>query len=192
MNAVPPRNTLAPAEAATLRARIIAHVARDRFTPPATITALRFIASHLDRAAEAFERYTPDSTTYACFTDAAEALSDAREIARLHPDTRFPANFTDYIDAPLTCVTLPTLAPLNPVSPALAQLEADLRHRLAHVHGLLLQATSEPATDAWLRSALALQRDLMKLARAVRVDNGRPCNQPTTAPAPDTKGDAAN
>ncbi|MEU1313333.1 hypothetical protein ABZ419_31180 [Streptomyces cinnamoneus] len=192
MNAVAPRSTLTPAEAAALRARVIAHVARDRFAPPATITALRFIASHLDRAAEAFERYTPGSTTNACFTDAAEALSDAREIARLHPDTRFPANFTDYIDAPLTCAALPMPAPLNPVSPGLAEQESELRHRLTLVHEQLSQATSEPATDAWLPSALALQRDLMKLAGEVRVDNARPCNQPTITPEPDAVGDAAN
>ncbi|RLU79916.1 hypothetical protein CTZ27_35780 [Streptomyces griseocarneus] len=192
MNAVFPRATLAPAEAAALRARITARVARDRYAPPATATVLRRIASHLDRAAEAFEQHTPGITTNACFADAAKDLSEAREIARLHPDTQFPANFTDYIDAPLTRVALPTLAPLNPVSPALAQQEDRLRHRLALVHEQLSQATSEPATDGWLPSALALQRDLMKLAGVVRVDNARPCNQPTTTPEPDTEGDTAN
>ncbi|MGA5134980.1 hypothetical protein ACPCTO_34875 [Streptomyces olivoreticuli] len=196
MNANFPRATLAPSEppvkAAALRARITAHVARDRFAPPATITALLLIASHLDRAADAFERYTPGITTTACLADAAEALSGARDIARLHPDTRFPANFTDYIEAPLTCVALPTLAPLNPVSPALARQEAALRHRLTLVHEQLAQATSEPATDVWLPSALALQRDLMKLAGVVRVDNARPCYQPTAVPEPDAEGDAAN
>ncbi|MFG2864686.1 hypothetical protein [Streptomyces sioyaensis] len=177
MNTTAPRTTLAPAEAAALRARITAHVARDRFAPPATVTALRFIASHLDRAAEAFERNAAQ--------DAAQALSDARELAQLHPDTRFLANFTDYIAAPLTGVALPMLAPLNPVTSALAQREANLRHRLPLVHEQLAQATSEPATYAWLPSALALQRDLMKLAGEVRSDNARPCNQPSAAPDPE-------
>ncbi|NEW75459.1 hypothetical protein [Streptomyces rhizosphaericus] len=175
MNANAPRATLTATETAALRARITANVARDRFAPPATLGALRFIASHLDRAAEAFERKA--------LKDAAQILSDAREMAQLHPDTRFPANFTDYIEAPLTGVALPTLAPFNPVTPALAQQETDLRHRLTLVHEKLTRATSEPAIDAWLPIALTLQRDLMKLARAIRVDNARPCNQgkPTNA-----------
>ncbi|MFE0058749.1 hypothetical protein [Streptomyces sp. NPDC059003] len=173
MTSTAPRATLTPIEAAALRARITAQVARDRFAPPATITALRYIASHLDRAAEAFEREAPRG--------AAQALSDAREIAQLQPDTRFPANFTDYIEAPLTGVALPMLAPLNPVSLPLAEQEAHLRDRLAQIHEQLSQATSEPATDAWLPSALSLQRDLMKLAGAVRVDNARPCNQRSAA-----------
>ncbi|MFI6686659.1 hypothetical protein [Streptomyces sp. NPDC050485] len=174
MDAITPRATLTPVEAAALRARITADVARDRFAPPATITVLRFIASHLDRAAEAFERNTPK--------DAAHALSDARELAQLHPESRFPANFTDYIDAPLTGVALPTLAPFNPVSAMLAHEEAELRKRLALVHEQLAQATSESATDAWLPSALAYQRDLMRLAGIVGVDNARPDNQ---RPAPE-------
>ncbi|AKN68706.1 hypothetical protein QR97_01800 [Streptomyces sp. PBH53] len=176
MNPVAPRDTLTPAEAAALRARIIARVARDRFAPPTTMTALHFIASHLDRAAEAFERNAP--------RNAAEALNDAREIAQLHPDTRFPSNFTDYVEAPVTGVALPMLAPFNPVNPALAQREADLRHRLTLVHAQLAQATSESATDAWLPSALTYQRDLMRLAGEVRVDNARPCNQRQPEPAP--------
>lgn len=169
MNSIAPRASLTPAESAALRARIIAQVARDRFAPPATITALRFIASHLDRAAEAFERHGSK--------DAAAALSDALELVRLNVDTRFPANFTDYVNAPITGVALPMPSPLNPVTPAFAQREADLRHRLTLVHEQLSQATSEIDTDAWLPSALALQRDVMRLAAEVRVDNARPCNQ---------------
>ncbi|MFE3139693.1 hypothetical protein [Streptomyces scopuliridis] len=169
MNNIAPRATLTPAEAAALRARITAHVARNRFAPPDTITVLRYTASHLDRTAEAFERGN--------FSGAAEALSDARELVQFHPDTRFPANFTDYINAPVTGVALPIPAPLHPVSAVLARQEADLRHRLTLVHEQLSQATSEPDTDAWLPSALALQRDLMRLAGAVAVDNARPCNQ---------------
>lgn len=178
MNNIVPRATLTPAEAAALRARITAAVARDRFGPAPTMAVLIVIASHLDRAAEAFERNRP--------RDAVEALNDARELAQFHPDTRFPANFTDYINAPLTGVALPMLAPLNPVSPRFAEQETDLRHRLNLVHEQLSQATSEAATDAWLPSALTLQRDLMKLAGVVCVDNARPCNQPAPEPTPET------
>lgn len=175
MTAVAPRATLTPAETAALRARITAQVARDRFAPPATITALRFIASHLERAAQAFDADA--------LQDAGRALSDAREIAQLTPDTRFPANFTDYISAPLTGVALPTLAPLNPASTQLAAQETHLRERLSAIHEQLSHATGEAATDAWLPSALAVQRDLMRLAGVVAADNASPRHQRPAADA---------
>ncbi|MFD7334872.1 hypothetical protein ACFV98_02565 [Streptomyces violascens] len=174
--------TLTPAQAAALRARIAAAVARDRYAAPTTMAALAFIAAHLDAAANALDRYMPGVTTNEPFAEAQAALADARELTAHHPGGRFPANFTDYIEAPLTGCALPMLTPLNPVNPAYAEQEAGLRHRLALVHEELSRATTEVATDAWLTSALAYQRDLMRLAGVVRVDNARPCNQPPATP----------
>jgi hypothetical protein len=169
--------TMLPAQVAAERARIIAQVARDRFAPPATITVLRFIASHLDRAATAYDSYRQGTLLNPLFEAAHAALNDARELAQLHPDTRFPVNFTDYVEAAFSGVTLPMPTPLNPVSDALRAREATLTHRLTLIHAALNETGSVQGTDAWLSSALAVQRDLMRLADEVRVDNARPCNQ---------------
>ncbi|MFK0294295.1 hypothetical protein ACIQU6_28010 [Streptomyces sp. NPDC090442] len=172
-------STMNGAAQAALRARIAAGVARGRVAPPATLTALYFMASHLDRAAEALDGNAHQ--------EAQAALNDASEIALLQPGTRFPTNFVDYITAPLTNGPLPMPSPLTPGTPAHVQEEVSLRQRLVAVHAQLAQARSVPATYAWLPSALALQRDLVKLAEVVHHTNATiPTTPPDTEPLPGT------
>lgn len=166
-----------PAEAAAHRARIIAAIARDRFAPPASLTALRFIAAHLDQADSAFERSRADASGIDSLTVAADVLDDARQLAALHPATRLPVTFTEYVTAPLTGDALPMPDPLNPASTVYAMQEAELRAALEGAHRELRADASEAAVDAWLPTALHLHRDLMMLADLVRADNSRPAHQ---------------
>ncbi|WP_331762507.1 hypothetical protein OG612_45600 (plasmid) [Streptomyces sp. NBC_01527] len=172
----------APYQLAAESARIIAAAARDRFAPPATISVLHTIAARLETAAAALADHQGTLLPF----EATEALAEAERLAAENPQTRFPKGFTNYVLAPLTGRDYPVPAPLTPLDPSLAAREADLTYRLTLLHAQFATATTPQAIDAWLTSALAVQRDLMRLAGEVAVDNARPCNQPTAAgPTPE-------
>ncbi|WP_406153049.1 hypothetical protein OG217_05150 [Streptomyces sp. NBC_01023] len=159
--------------AAATRARTAAHVARDRFAAPATISALQFIAAHLDAAATACDAY--DGTTNAPFMEMGRALADARELIALHPDSRLPDTVIDYITAPLTAAPLPVLPRLLPPNERDAAEESVLRAELDRLHADT--ATAEADTDRWCRAVLAVLAKWKRLEGAVNVDSRRPFNR---------------
>ncbi|MEU1592722.1 hypothetical protein ABZ468_07645 [Streptomyces sp. NPDC005708] len=167
-------------EAAT-RAGVIARVARDRFAGPATMAALDTIARHLDAAAAHLQAVPPGAYDTLPAQVCAE-LDAAETLAAQHPGARLPEGFTHYVLEVLDeSRTVPFPAPLNPSNARDALQETDLRNRLWQLHDdqeLMLEAP-----NTWLETVLTVWRDWERLAAAVRVDNGRPCNQPTT-PAP--------
>jgi hypothetical protein len=163
---------------AARRARVIAEIARDRWTDPATMVALRrTMAGHLDAAAAHFEAVSPGYDE-GLPTAATEELFRAEQIAVEHPTGLFPAKLGEYILVPLVDRDLPFLARLNPVNPEFqdfAQREADLAHALH-----LLHADDEhqrERTDDWLHQVFTVWRKWLSLADEVRIDNGRPDNQ---------------
>ncbi|WP_328333459.1 hypothetical protein [Streptomyces sp. NBC_00455] len=163
--------------AAATRARTAAHVARDRFAAPATISALQFIAAHLDAAATACDAY--DGTTNAPFMEMGRALADARELIALHPDSRLPDTVIDYITAPLAAAPLPVLPRLLPPHERDAAEESALRAELDRLHADT--ATAEADTDRWFRVVLAVLAKWKRLEGAVNVDSRRPFNRARVA-----------
>ncbi|MGW2550041.1 hypothetical protein [Streptomyces sp. NPDC001635] len=166
-----------PYDAAAQRARVVAEIARDRFAPPATMSALGFIAAHLDAAAAAFEAVPPGAYDELP-TEACEELFRAQEIAAQHPAARFAADFGEYILVPLIDRALPFPDRLDPADLEFADFgkrEADLVHAL---HRLEWDGEHQwERTDDWLRQVFTVWRDWMRLAAEVHVHNSRPENQ---------------
>ncbi|MFJ2225619.1 hypothetical protein ACIOFY_36955 [Streptomyces anulatus] len=159
---------------ASARARVIADIARDRWTTPETMPVLRRIAEHLDAAAEHLDAHTPgpfvDLPIEAC-----EALWEADTLAERHPHTRFALDFTNYVLAPLSGRTLPLPDPLRPVSPGLARQEATLVHTIVALHADKERQAEQPTE--WLREVMNAWCNWVRLSSAVRLDNARPANR---------------
>ncbi|WP_329020381.1 hypothetical protein [Streptomyces sp. NBC_01601] len=171
-------DTASPYRTAADRARVIAAVARDRFSPPETLHILDVIARHLSAAADHFavrtSSTTPAGTDLTLPAEAATELRIADALAASHPATRLPVGFTEYVKAPFTG-QLPFPEQLNPVTARFAEEEKDLRARLDQLHS----DTDRAATNVteWLTDILTVWLKWMRLADVVRVDNGRPDNQ---------------
>ncbi|MFK0159062.1 hypothetical protein ACIQVK_44210 [Streptomyces sp. NPDC090493] len=163
---------------AAQRARVVANIARDRYTTDHGIrVALLRIAAHLDVAALEFEAVPPGAYEELP-TEACEELFMAEQVAVEHPATRFPAELGEYVLVPLVDRELPFPARLNPVNPEFAkfaQRETDQAHALH-----LLHRDNEhqwERTDDWLRQVFKVWEKHLRLEAEVRVDNGRPDNQ---------------
>lgn len=163
---------------AAQRARVVAEIARDRYTTDANIRAVfRSIAAFLDEAAREFEAVPPGAYEELP-TEATQELFMAEQIAADHPAARFPAELGEYVLVPLVDRELPFPARLNPVNPEFqdfAQREADLAHALHLLHDD--NEHQWERTDDWLRDVFKVWEKHIRLAAEVRVDNGRPDNQ---------------
>ncbi|QOV40224.1 hypothetical protein IM697_18555 [Streptomyces ferrugineus] len=160
------------------RARVVAEIARDRYTTEDSIrAALAGIAARLDAAAREFEAVPPGAYEELP-TEATEELFMAEQIAVDHPAALFPAELGEYVLVPLVDRELPFPRPLNPARPEFAkfaQREAVQAHALHLLHA---DGTHQwERTDDWLRQVFKVWEKHLRLAAEVRVDNGRPCNQ---------------
>ncbi|MGP4046885.1 hypothetical protein [Streptomyces sp. 2A115] len=162
---------------AAQRARVVAEIARERFTDdPRIRAALLGIAERLDAAAVEFEAVPPGAYEELP-TEVTEELFTAEQIAMEHPAARFPAELGEYVLVPLVDRELPFPVRLNPVNPEFAkfaQREADQAYALH-----LLHADNEhqwERTEDWLRQVFKVWEKHLRLEAEVRVDNGRPCN----------------
>ena len=163
---------------AAQRARVVAQIARDRFTDDNSIrAALMGIAGHLDAAAREFEAVPPGAYEELP-TEATEELFHAEQIAVDNPAVRFPNNLGEYVLVPLVDRELPFPGQLEPVNPEFmdfAQREANLAHALHLLHSDGDHQWER--TDDWLRQVFRVWEKHLRLAGEVRVDNGRPCNR---------------
>ncbi|MFJ4988829.1 hypothetical protein ACIP9H_34135 [Streptomyces sp. NPDC088732] len=161
---------------AAQRARVVAEIARDRFAPPRTMSALGSMAAHLDAAANAFDAVPPGAYEELP-TEATEALFRADEIAAANPAGRFPAQLSEYVLVPLVDRELPFPARLDPVDVVrFAQREADLVRSLHRLH---YDGDHQwQRTDDWLRQVFTVWQQHARLADEIRTDNARPSVRP--------------
>ncbi|MFD9395005.1 hypothetical protein ACFWBB_31035 [Streptomyces sp. NPDC060000] len=163
---------------AAQRARVVAEIARDRFTTdPAIRAALLGIAERLDAAAREFEAVPPGAYEELP-TEATEELFMAEQIAVDHPAARFPAELGEYVLVPLVDRELPFPRPLNSARPKFAQFaqrEAEQAHALHLLHADGPHQWER--TEDWLRQVFKVWEKRLRLEDEVRVDNGRPDNQ---------------
>ncbi|WP_228183994.1 hypothetical protein [Streptomyces anulatus] len=157
---------------AAARARVIADIARDRWTTPETMPVLWQIAEHLEAAAQRFDAHTPSPIVD---LEACEALWAADTLAEQHPHTRFAVDFTRYVLALLGGRPLPLPGRLDPVSPQFARREARIAHTIVMLHADDEQQAEQP--NAWIREVMDAWRTWVQLSAEVRVDNARPCNR---------------
>lgn len=162
-----------PAAQAVGRFRVLAEIISERFVPDETRPALRAIASQLREAARHL-LLAPCSSVIP--VKASVARYEAEEVAGNHPATGLPADFTVYAIAPL--LSLPLLFPgrLDPVGIDFVQRERNIVHALHLAHEDTQRQAEDPA--AWLREVFQLWHSHHQLAKAARVHNARPCNQP--------------
>lgn len=104
------------------------------------------------------------------------ARYEAEEVAGNHPATGLPADFTAYAIAPLRSLPLPFPGRLDPVGVASILCERDIVHGLHLAHKDTQRQAEDPA--AWLREVFQLWHSHHQLAKAARVHNARPYNQP--------------
>ncbi|MEV3895340.1 hypothetical protein [Streptomyces anulatus] len=170
------------ARTAADRARTLAEVITARAAlHPATDTLLA-ISTLLITAAESleateaavFDGITVTNTTPA---EAAFALMEAQALALDNPRAGISDHLMYYVTAPITR-RVPELPALNPVSTQMTRQEFRLLTRIALVGADLNSATNPHSRYGALQSLMALHRDFNDLARAVAVDNARPCNRP--------------
>lgn len=101
---------------------------------------------------------------------AADALREATDLLTRY-DLMIPAVIVGYAIQPVTG-TMPRLAPLNPVSPPLARLDADLRaHHMALIELGHLNSRDDDVLDAALTALIVLHRRHGRLAAAVTADD---------------------
>ncbi|MEU1275643.1 hypothetical protein [Streptomyces sp. NPDC005799] len=163
---------------AAQRARVVAEIARDRYTTdPGIRAALHGIAERLDAAAREFEAVPPGAYEELP-TEACEELFMAEQIAVDHPAARFPAELGEYVLVPLVDRELPFPRRLNPVNPTFAKF-AQRETEQAHALHLLHDDNDHQwqRTDDWLRQVFKVWEKHLRLEAEVRVDNGRPDNQ---------------
>ncbi|MFE4583617.1 hypothetical protein, partial [Streptomyces chartreusis] len=170
MNATPDK-----IRAATDRARVLARIARDRFSDPETMRTLGDIARHLSAAADALANYTPSTIPGLAGHDAPseawEELFIADTLAYDHSATFFPGDFTEYVKAPISGRPLPFPDPLNPLADWLGVRELVLRKRLKQLHDDNAQANEN--VDEWLTAVFTVWRDWMELAGEIADDNAK-------------------
>ncbi|MEW1700771.1 hypothetical protein [Streptomyces sp. NPDC091278] len=156
--------------AVATRARVAANVCRNRFAAPGTIRALRFIAAHLDTAADVCDGRP------ASLTNVVRPVADAQQLMSMHPDARLPGSVFTYIMAPLApASTLPLPVPLTPLQPRHASQEKALRDDLLALHADTRAADED--TEGWFTSVLTVLARWTRLAGEVDVENRRPCNR---------------
>ncbi|MDX2922118.1 hypothetical protein [Streptomyces sp. NE06-03C] len=175
MTATIPTTAIAAAD----RARTLADIVTTRAALHPAADALLAIAALLTTAAESletteapvFDGITVTNTTPA---PAAFALMEAQALALDNPRAGISDHLTYYVTAPITR-RVPELPALNPVSTQLARQEGRLLTRIALVGSDLNSATNPHSRYGALQALVTLHRDFDDLARAVAVDNARPC-----------------
>ncbi|GHH22405.1 hypothetical protein [Streptomyces lanatus] len=163
---------------AAQRARVVAEIARDRFTTDPSIRATLYaIAERLDAAAREFVAVPPGAYEELP-TEACEELFMAEQIAVDHPAARFPAELGEYVLVPLVDRELPFPRRLDPARPEFAKFA---QRETEQAHALHLLHADGPhqweRTDDWLRQVFKVWEKHLRLAAEIAVDNGRPCNQ---------------
>ncbi|MFP3992735.1 hypothetical protein U9R90_35715, partial [Streptomyces sp. E11-3] len=189
---------LPKATAAAHRARALAHILREQSALRTAPDATRSIANRLEAAALSFETDPAPvldgiTDTNTVPGDAALAIIDAEILAHDNPGTTLPTDFGRYITAPIHGREPSQPAELHPASPQLARQETRLRQVLADIHAQLSATTHPDMLRDHLASVLRWHRQWARLSDAVRIDNARPCNLPSSVPtlpeAPGTSPD---
>ncbi|MFZ4266576.1 hypothetical protein [Streptomyces arboris] len=175
MTATVPTTALAAAD----RARTLADIVTARTALHPAADTLLAIAALLITAAESLE--TTDAPVFDGIVitnttpaEAVFALMAAQALALDNPRAGISDRVLFYVAEPITR-RAPELPALNPVSTQMARQEVRLLTRIALAADALHNATTADSRHGALESLVTLHRAFGDLARAVALDNNRPC-----------------